>query len=193
MPPLIRIAVSGALALAILGAGDSAVAGCGDEIEVLSASVRYTTRLFQGKPTRRDAAVEVRLRSTSTTAVSGIELAVFLGVSLEAMEATRVASLPTSQSRAFDDGGLAFRAGVVDLLSPGATRLVTVERKALPLANDLHAVTVRVVDCRRWVQAGEATIAFPQGSRGADVSPWVWVVTALLVTGLLVSLFRALR
>ena len=49
----------GLSALLILGAAGEAHAGiCSEELVVLSSSATYKTRMFQGKPLRRDAVID---------------------------------------------------------------------------------------------------------------------------------------
>src|SRR5688572_1909739 len=95
--------------LAILESTRAYAGTCADEVQVISSSATYKTRMFQGKPFRRDAVIEVELRSSSTSALSAIDLAVFLGASLQAVSETRPLALPTSKYREFAEGGLAFR------------------------------------------------------------------------------------
>jgi hypothetical protein len=150
------------LIFAFTAAAESAYAGvCADEIQVISSSATYKTRMFQGKPMRRDAVIEVELRSTSTSALSAIDLAVFLGTSLQAVSETRALTLPTSKYRAFADGGLAFRAEIQTIIQPKSTKRLRIERRALPLEEDVYAIHVVPAACKMLVAVGDAVIEVP--------------------------------
>lgn len=184
MPPLIRIAL---VALGSVFASTAlAEPPCVDQLGVVGARARYATRLFQGKPTRRDVVVSVDLRSTATVAITSAELAVFLGASLEDISQTRPEALPTRSARALEHGGLAFREALTTLIPASATRSVEVRRKALPLDQDLYGVKVVVAGCRRAYAVQEVTLAMP-----ADDPPR-WVLVGALAA-LLAAAFVVLR
>lgn len=145
----------------LLFAGVAGAEPCVDRLEVVSASATYKTRMFQNKPFRRDAVVEVTLRSSSTSAISAIELGIFLGASLEASSNTRPMTLPTKQYREFEGGGVAFRAEVPAVLLPKTSAKVQVHRKALPLEEDVYAVTVVPASCKTLVPVGDAVVEAP--------------------------------
>jgi hypothetical protein len=149
------------LLLLLFASGPAYAAPCAEGLEVLASSATYRTRMFQGRPMRRDAVIDVELRSTSTSAVSAIELAVFLGTSLQAVTETRPLALPTSKYREFPDGGLAFRAEVAAIIGPKETRRVQVQRKALPLQEDVYAIHVVPAACKTLISAGEAVVELP--------------------------------
>lgn len=132
--------------------------------------------MFQGKPTRRDVVVRVDVRSTSTVAITAVELGVFLGASLEDVEKTRPEALPTRSTRTLTGGGRAFRTELTALVPAGATRTLEVKKKALPLDEDLYGVKVVVVACKRAYAVQEVTIAMP-----ADDGPPLWVMAGALV------------
>lgn len=163
-------------------------AQCAGQLEVLGASATYQTRTFQGRPQRRDVSVQVELRSTATTAISGVDLGVFLGASLQAMHTTRAPALPTSQLREFDDGGVAFRVRTELMLPPGATRKVTVERRALPL-EDLYGVKAVVVGCTRLQPVSDVQVVMPAASDG----PPSWILAAAVLITLATAVILLLR
>jgi fructose-specific component phosphotransferase system IIB-like protein len=157
---------------------------CTEQLEVVSATARYATRMFQGKPTRRDVTVRVDVRSTATVAITAAELGVFLGASLEDIENTRPEALPTRSARTLAGGGRAFRTEVQSLVPPESKRTLEVVRKAIPLDEDLYGVKVVLVSCKRAYAVQEVTIAMP-----ADAGPPLWlIVAALLVVGATVVL-----
>lgn len=169
--------------------GGFARAECARELEVQGASVSYATRLFQGRPTRRDATITVELRSTSTTALSAVELGIFLGASLQAMDQTRASALPTQQPRVFPDGGLAFRARVDVVVPPGATRVVEVAREALPLDQDLYGVRAMVVGCARTV-AVNSEVQLAVAAEADDPPGWLLAAAVLLTLAAAVVVLR---
>ena len=173
--------------------GGFARAECARDLEVVAARVSFATRLFQGRPTRRDATVAVELRSTSTTALSAVELGIFLGASLEAMDQTRASALPTQQPRLFPDGGLAFRARVEVVLPPGATRRVEVVRPAVPLDQDLYGVRVVVVGCARTVAVGGDVRLAAAEAPSADPPAWILAAAVLLTLAAAVVVLRRLQ
>ena len=182
-----------AVAVCILGVAGEAYAGvCSEELVGLSSSATYKTRMFQGKPLRRDATIDVELRSTSTSAVSAIELAVFLGASLQAVSETRPMTLPTSKYREFADGGLAFRAEVQTIIRPKETRKVRIQRKALPLEEDVYAIQVVPAACKTLVAVGEAVVELPAAP--AEGPPGI-LLLLIGIVGLLtmVMILRQLR
>ncbi len=187
----VSILASRLVILGLVLASGPAVAACIDDLNVAGATATYQTRMFQGRASRRDARVEVDLHSTATTAISGLELAIFLGASLSAVDSTRVSALPTQQPRVFEDGGMAFRARVPVVVPAGANRKVTIERRAVPMGMDLYGVTVVVVGCARLVPVGDVQMLMPK--HGSGPSNWLlgaaFVLTVL--TGLLVM--RRLR
>lgn len=138
--------------------------------------------MFQGKPTRRDVVVEVDVRSTSTIAISAVELGVFLGARLEEVNSTRPEALPTRTARELPSGGLAFRQEVQSLVPAGAKRTLEVKRKALPLDKDLYGVKVLVASCRQVYPVGDVVVAVP-----ADEPPQ-WVLVSALVAVVIVAL-----
>lgn len=168
-----------------------AVAACIDDLKVVGATATYRTRLFQGRASRRDALVEVHLHSTATTAVSGLELAIFLGASMSAVQSTRASALPTQQARVFEDGGLAFRARVPVVLPAGGTRKLSIERRAVPMGVDLYGVTAVVVGCARLVPVGDVQLVLPRQSAG----PSDWLLGGAFVLTVLIGLLvmRRLR
>lgn len=152
-------------------ATSAAAAPCGREVHVVGAEATFRTHTVQGRPVRRDASIEVTVRSTATTAISAVELAVFLGARLEDIDRTRPQALPTRRPRLFPSGGLAFRTEVDTLLPPGAKRVLSVRQTGLPLDRDVYRVTAQVVRCRRLVSVGTATIDLPPRE-----DPWlVWL------------------
>lgn len=167
-------------------------APCADHVEVLSAAVTYKTALIEGRPIRRDATIDVTLRSTSTSAVTAIELGVFLGAPLEAVSGTRPMTLPTHRYREFEAGGLAFRAEVSAILQPGQTAKVAVERRALPLGEDVYAVSVVPAACKTLVPVGVVQIEIP--ATEAAGPPGILLVSVLIVgLGIVYMVFRQLR
>lgn len=161
----------------------AASADCSAQVEVVGSAVTFETKMFQGRASRRDAKVQVELRSTSTAAISGVELGVFLGASMSAVEGTRVTALPTQQPRVFEDGGLAFRVRVDLMLPPGATRTVSVVRKAVPMELDLYGVHAVLGGCTRVTSVGDVQLVMPNEDRPAPVG--------LMIAGLLVTLVTA--
>jgi hypothetical protein len=125
--------------------------------------------------------VDVVLRSTSTTAISAIELAVFLGAGLAEIEGTRPAALPTIRPRRLEGGGLAFRATASEILPAGATRTVRVEKGELPTDLEPSSVRALISECRYLMPVAEVTLVSPQ-TEGAEVPArylWVGVFLAL--------------
>ena len=104
--------------------------------------------------------MSIELSSTATAPIAFVELAVFLGATMPVVRATRASALPTSRPRDLEDGGVAFRARSDTLILPGATRLLRVDKEALPL-RDLSAVHAVVIDCRSARSVAEATIEVP--------------------------------
>lgn len=157
--------------MALGSATPAFAARCVDELRIVGAEATFRTQVFQGKPVRRDADLRVTVRSTATTAISSVELAVFLGARLGEVDATRVQALPTRRPRLLPSGGLAFRSEVDTMLPPGAKRVLRFEQTGLPLDRDVYGVAARVVRCRRLVGVGTATVALP-----AREDPWlVWL------------------
>lgn len=154
---------------------------CAEAIEVLSAHATFETKSFQDRPFERAAKIEVVLRSTSTTAISGLELAVFLGASLQAIEGTRPAALPTIRPRQLEGGGLAFRATAAEILPAGATRTVRVDKGDLPTDLQPSSVRALISECRYLLPVAEVSLISPQ-TEGTEVSPrylWAGVLLAL--------------
>lgn len=180
------------LLLLLCAAAPARAAPCVDRLEVVSASATYKTRVFRDKPFRRDAIVEVTLRSSSTSAVSAIELGIFLGASLEAISKTRPMTLPTKQYREFEGGGIAFRAGVPAVLRPKASAKVQVHRKALPLEEDVYAVTVVPAACKTLVPVGDAVV---EVAATKDEGPPALLLVLIGAVGLVivVMILRQLR
>ncbi len=189
--PTLRFLVLMGFAL-LLGSPARALANCERDLRVVQAGVTFQTRLFQGKPTRRDGLVEVVVRSTSTVSISQIDLGIFLGVSLEDVEQTRAAALPTKRTRAFPNGGIAFQASVDMLIPPGSKRSLKITKRALPMDADLYAITAKIADCQVLVSVGEATIRVPHQDRsGPSVITWAALGLSLLIIGMIVArLFR---
>jgi hypothetical protein len=184
-----RVPLVAVTALLAALSADSARAECAGELEVVGASVSFATRLFQGRPTRRDATVTLELRSTSTTALSAVELGIFLGASMKAMDQTRASALPTQQPRLFPDGGLAFRARVDVVLPPGATRTVEVVREAVPLDQDVYGVRAVVVGCARTVAVdSQVQLAVPDAAE--DPPAWLLGAAVLLTLAAAVVVLR---
>jgi hypothetical protein len=159
---------------------------------VIASSATYRTRTFQGQPIRRDAVIQVELRSTSTSALSAIELAVFLGTSLEAVSKTRPLTLPTTKYREFAEGGLAFRAEVQTIIPPKATQKIQIDRRALPLEEDVYAIHVVPAACKELVPVGDAVIEVPATQ---DDGPPGFLLVLIAVVGLVIVLMilRQLR
>jgi hypothetical protein len=177
----------------VLVAEEASARPCSDDLAVLSSSATYKTRMFQGKPIRRDATIDLELRSTSTSAVSAIELAVFLGCSLQAVSETRPLTLPTSKHREFEDGGLAFRAELPTLLlQPGETKKLQIQRKALPLEEDVYAIQVVPAACKTLVAVADAVVEIPAAP---DEGPPGVLLLLIGVVGLVtvVMILRQLR
>ncbi len=139
---------------------------CSQQVEVQRAQVTFETYVLRGKPTHRQAELEIILSSSATVAVTAVELGVFLGTSLRTVKDTRLSSLPTRQNRFFKNDGLAFRHTLSVVIPPRGQRTVRLKRRNLPLARDLYGVKARVASCRltRWV--GDATVAI------RDTSSW---------------------
>jgi hypothetical protein len=134
----------------------------------------------------------VELRSTSTSALSAIDLAVFLGTSLQAVSETRPLTLPTSKYRAFADGGLAFRQEIQTIIRPKETRRLRIERKALPLEEDVYAIHVVPAACKTLVAVGDAVVEVPAAP---DDGPPGLLLFLIGVVGLaiVVMILRQLR
>jgi hypothetical protein len=169
-------ALSPSLVIALLLASVPALAEEPCDLEVLGSRAKFATRMFQGKPTRRDVVVSVDVRSTSTVTISAVELAIFLGASLEEVTSTRPEALPTRTPRELRSGGLAFRQEVQALVPASARRTLEVKRKALPLDEDLYGVKVVVAGCRRVHAVGDVTVAMP-----AEGEPPRWLLVSALV------------
>ncbi len=184
--------VGAAILLSLLGA-QARTRVCADELEVISSSATYRTRMFQGKPFRRDAVIEVELRSTSTAAVSAIDLAVFLGASLQAVSETRPLTLPTSKYREFADGGLAFRAEVPTIIGPAATRKVQIVRKALPLDQDVYAIHVVPAACKTLVSVGDVVLEAPAVPSDGEPPGLLLVLIGIVGLVTVVMILRQLR
>lgn len=180
--------VKAVLALAALAASlapsGGAEAGCVEDVRVVGATVTFKTRMFQGRASRKDAIVQVDLRSTATTAVSAVELGLFLGVSMADIDHTRVSALPTQQARVFDDGGMAFRTRVSVMLPPGSTRSVRVRREAVPRELDLYGVRAIVGGCTRVTAVSDVQVVMPKS--GGDLP------VGLVVAGLFLTLLTTL-
>ncbi len=128
------------------------------------------------------------VRSTSTVSISQVDLGIFLGVSLEDVEQTRPAALPTKRTRTFPSGGVAFRATVDMLIPPGSKRSLRVTKRALPMDVDVYAITAKIADCQVLVSVGEATIRAPQESRiGLSAVTWAALGLSLLIIGMIVA------
>lgn len=148
---------------------------------MVSAHATFETKTFQDRPFERAAKIDVVLRSTSTTAISAIELAVFLGAGLAAIEATRPAALPTMRPRQLEGGGLAFRATATEILPAGATRTVRVEKGELPTDLQPSSVRALISECRYLMPVAEVTLISSE-TEGAEVSArylWAGVLLAL--------------
>lgn len=181
-----------ALVLAVFFAG-AAEARCVDEVSVIGATATFQTQTFRGRPQRRDARVGIELRSTSTSAITAVDLGIFLGASLEAVQTTRASALPTQQPRVFDDGGLAFRARAEVVLPPGATRTVVVERRAVPLDEDLYGVKAVVVGCSKVHPVGDVQVLVSPDAGDGDPPAWLLFAAAALTVAVAVALLRRLR
>lgn len=162
---------------------------CAEAIEVLSSHAALETKTFQGRPLERSAKIDVELHSTATTALSSIELAVFLGANLADLEATRPSALPTIRPRQLPGGGLAFRAVTKEILPAGATRTVRVEKGELPLELELTTVRALIGGCRAVLPVAEVTLVAP-ALEAPGLSGWyVWPGVVLAgLAGLLVLL-----
>lgn len=186
-----RLGLLGALLLTgpSLASAAAAEVPCEARLEVLQTRATFKTRSFQGRPTRKDAVVEVEVRSTATVAVSRLEVAVFLGASLKEVAETRAKALPTTKPRLLESGGLAFRAAVEQVVPPRSTRVLRVTREELPLDRELEAVTALVVECRSLAGGGEATVVLPPAE-----APWtgriIVLALGLAVAALLFVLAR---
>lgn len=166
---------------------------CKTTLQVIGATAVYKTPMFKGRPTRRDAAIEVELSSSSTAAVAVVELAIFLGASLRSIEDTRISSLPTARPRELGDGGLAFRVEATTFIAPGATRTVRIEKESLPLDRDLSSVTALVAGCRTVRPVGDAVVEPPRKTEG-EPQRGVFLAAALIgALALVVVLVRVLR
>lgn len=160
---------------------------CRAHVRVESATATYKTPLFQGKAVRKDVVIDVELTSTATVPISEVELGVFLGASLSAIEGTRPSALPTARLRELPDGGVAFRALATTLLTPHATRTVRVERTALPLDRDFSTVTAVLAGCKVLeAVGGETTMKSepppsPDTAAGPEVAALVLAVAMVLV------------
>lgn len=135
--------------------------------------------------------VDIQLKSTSTAAITAVDLGVFLGASLEAVHGTRASALPTQEPRTFSEGGLAFRTRAELRLPPGGTRSVRVERKGMPLDADLYGVKAVIVGCSKMRAVADVQLLVdPQ----TDEPPlWLLVAAAVLtaaVAGLLLVRLR---
>ena len=130
---------------------------------------------------RKDAVIDVELTSTGTQTISWIELGVFLGASLKSVAETRASALPTTRHRDLADGGIAFRAEASALITPGSTRLVRLERTALPLDRDFSTVNAVIADCRELESAGEATVQLAQAEQRSSMTNIAWIAAALAV------------
>ena len=173
-------------------AGEVAMAGtCARDIEILGAQATFRTRLVHEKPVRRDAELKITVRSTATTAVSSVELAVFLGARLT--DVSTLHRVPPTQDglKRLPSGGLVFRTEVPTQLPPGATRVLAFTQPGLPLDRDVYGVTARVVRCRRLIPVGSATVDLPP-----HPDPWVaWLYAAALIFAVIagVVVLRRLR
>jgi len=153
-------------------------------VRVVGATVTFQTRMFQGRASRKDAVVQVDLRSTATTTVSAVDLGLFLGVSMADIDQTRVSALPTQQARVFEDGGLAFRTRVSLMLAPGSTRSVRVRREAVPRELDLYGVRAIVGGCTRVTAVSDVQVVMPDAGRELPAG--------LLLAGLCLTLLTTL-
>jgi hypothetical protein len=148
--------------------------------------------MFQGQAMRRDAELEVEVTSTATAPVTMVELGVFLGASLKAIAETRAEALPTARPRALEDGGVAFRAEVPALISPGMTRVLKFSKPTIPLDRDVSSVTAVITGCRTAILSGEARIETKQGGDGR--SPTIVLLAfGLGLVIIVVVLIRMLR
>lgn len=167
--------------------------GCRDVLQVGRASATYETPMFQGRPVRKDVVIDVELVSTATVPISSVELGVFLGASLRAVDDNRASALPTSRFRELDEGGIAFREDAEVLIAPGTTRVVRVERTAVPLDRDLSMVTVVVAGCKSLVAVGDATLKPPPDGAPAAMSGTELAAIGLAIACLVVLALRGLR
>ena len=162
------------LAGVVTGGASPARAGpCADDVRVVAAQLEVPDRLEPATEITRPT-LHVVLRSTATTSISAVELALFVGTSLDEVLATRPHTLPTRLCRRYPSGGLAFRTEVPARLPPGAQRSVRFTPAQLDRMTDARGLTVKVLRCRRWVPVGSATIELPPRE-----DPWlVWLYMA---------------
>ncbi|MCK6546633.1 hypothetical protein L6R52_12355 [Myxococcota bacterium] len=162
-------------------------------LQVGRATATYETPMFKGRAVRRDVVIDVELVSTATVPISSVELGVFLGASLRAVEDNRASALPTTRFRELDDGGIAFRETADVLIAPGTTRHVRVERTAVPLDRDLSTVTAVVAGCKSVEAVGDATLTMPPAAEPAQTSATELAALALVIACVVVLAVRWLR
>jgi hypothetical protein len=176
----------------LLASSPAPHAACSSHLEVLSSHATFSTKTFQGQAIERDAKIDVEVRSTSTSALSAIEVAVFLGASMAAVDETRLGALPTLRPRDLEGGGLAFRAVVPTLIPPGASRTLRIDKTELPLELELASVVAKIVDCKLVSEVGTVTIVTP-AEEGSDASPIYFVIGGVLAIAAAIVIGRRLR
>ena len=134
----------------------------------------------------------MEVHSTSTTAVSAIEVAVFLGASMAAIDSTRLGALPTLRPRDMEGGGLAFRSLVLAMIPAGATRTLRVDKGELPLEMELSTVEAKIVDCKLLAEVGDVTIVMPASESGG-VPTGYFAAGAVLAIAAAIIIGRRLR
>jgi hypothetical protein len=165
---------------------------CRQKLRVVGASATFRTPMFKGQPMRRDAEIDVEVSSSSTTSIASVELAIFLGASLKSIKETRLSALPTARPRALDDGGIAFRAEVEMLISPGEARTLKVVKEAVPLDKDIGAVTALVSTCRTLRSVGEAVLSAPKPRDDSSTRLVIGLAAGLALVIILIVLVRML-
>lgn len=150
--------------------------------------------MFQGQAVRRDAELEVEITSTATTPVTMVELGIFLGASMKAIAETRASALPTARPRELEDGGVAFRAEVPVLISPGSTRQLRFTKQTIPLDRDVASVTAVIAGCRtaRMV-SNDSTVDTHAGEDQSVAATIIMLAFALGLIFVVVMLIRILR
>ena len=184
----VRLALLWGIAIFITGSSRAWARPCDQDVRILGAEARFRTHLLKGQPLRRDADIRVTVRSTATTAISGIELAVFLGARLNDVASTRAEALPTRRPRRFSSGGLAFRADVETMVPPGAKRVLVVKQRGLPIDGEAMGVTAKVVRCRRLMAATTAVVTLPP--RHNPWTTWLYIGGLSLVGSLVIAGLR---
>ncbi len=157
---------------------------CHRQVEILGAQAIYEAEREGDAAPSRQVTLRVEVRSTATTAVSRLDLAVFLGSSMERIEATRLAGLPSQEPRRLEDGGLAFRASVPALVRGANPSVLRVVKRGLPIQKELSGVVVKVVSCQKMQAVGSVQLAPGPGREETGLSG-----VAILSTGMLVLLF----